>query len=185
MKKAIVIAVLAAFLLPLAASAESGERKTGTKVEGPATLAGAGFFGGELETADPDETRPVVIRGQRGYVGVLDLAGDLKVRCIGHGDVVEKETEQGTVYLCKGQRGTMRLSGSNYRLRGFAKRFVIHVPEGTAGELHGRFRDGASQGERGVRSVRGDTTERPAVGERPIRGDAVPGEAGTTPAAAA
>lgn len=172
MTKAVLVAALAALLVPLAAAAERGEdgrpaaeaRAASQAVEGPATLAGAGFFGGELETAAPDETRPVVVRGLRGYVGVLDLAGDLRVRCVGHGVVTQKETEQGAVFLCKGQRGAMRLSGSHYRFRGFAKRFVIHVPVGTAGELHGRFRDGAAGGGegRGGRPARDEQGATPA-----------------------
>jgi len=41
----------------------------------------------------------------RGCIGVLDLAGDLKLRCAGTGRVQKQETENGTVYRCACRKG--------------------------------------------------------------------------------
>jgi hypothetical protein len=79
--KTIVAAALVALLVPVAAVAKDAN------VSGPAKLAGKGFFGGELAMASTDAQRPVRIAGRGGYVGLLDLGGDLKVRCTGKGRV--------------------------------------------------------------------------------------------------
>jgi len=163
----LIAVALLALLVPVAASAQ------GMDVQGPATLPGSGFFGGELKMADPGESRPVIIAGRRGHIGVLDLAGDLKVRCVGRGEAEQKETEYGTAYICKGLGGQVKILGSHFRFRGFAKRYVIHLPAGTSGTLHGRFRSG--EGDRGERQtgdegVRGERSARGA-GSEPSRGD--------------
>src|SRR5688500_15982037 len=95
---------LVALLVPVAAVAKDA------RVKGPAALVGAGYFGGELELAMEDGERPVRILGRAGYIGVLDLGGDLKIRCVGPGQmkqgrVQKKETDAGMVYSCAGRRG--------------------------------------------------------------------------------
>ena len=89
---------LVALLVPVAAVAKDA------RVKGPSALVGAGYFGGELELAIEDGQRPVKIAARAGYIGVLDLGGDLKIRCIGKGRVQKQETEQGMVYRCAGRR---------------------------------------------------------------------------------
>lgn len=123
---------LVALLVPASAVAAAG-----SEVDGPTTVGGRGFFGGELRMELGDGQRPVRIVGKIGYVGFLDLGGDLKVRCAGRGRMATKDTEQGRVYLCKGRGGQAVVSGSHFAFRGFAKRFRIHVPEGASGTLHG------------------------------------------------
>ena len=136
-------ALLVLLLVPVAAGAGKAE------VKGPLTLGGQGFFGGELELELGEGQRPVRIAGRAGYVGFLDLGGDLKVRCLGWGRVAKHETEQGTVYLCKGRAGHAVALGSHFRFRGFAKRFAINLPEGASGTLSGQFRrDGDESRER-------------------------------------
>ena len=131
-------ALLVLLLVPVAAGAGKAE------VKGPLTLSGQGFFGGELRMELGEGQRPVRIAGRAGYVGFLDLGGDLRVRCLGRGRVAKQETEQGIVYLCKGRAGHAVAQavalGSHFRFRGFAKRFAIHLPEGAAGTLSGQFR---------------------------------------------
>jgi hypothetical protein len=131
--KTIVAAALVALLVPVAAVAKDAN------VNGPAKLAGKGFFGGELAMASTDDQRPVRIAGRGGYVGILDLGGDLKVRCTGKGRVHKKQTEQGTVYLCAGRAGAAVVLGSHFKFRGFAVAYRVLIPAGVSGTFHGRF----------------------------------------------
>ena len=125
---------LVALLVPVAAVAKDA------KVKGPTALVGAGFFGGELELAMGDGQRPVRIAGRAGYIGVLDLGGDLKVRCSGKGRVQKKETDDGVVYFCAGRRaGQVTLLGSHFKLRGYAAHYRALLPAGATGSFHGRF----------------------------------------------
>ena len=78
---------LVALLVPVAAVAKDA------RVEGPSALIGAGYFGGELEQALEDGQRPVKLATRAGYIGVLDLGGDLKIRCLGTGRMQKHETE--------------------------------------------------------------------------------------------
>ena len=126
---------LVALLLPVAAVAKEAN------VTGPTALAGAGFFGGELATADTDAQRPVRITGAPGgYVGFLDLGGDLKVRCLGKARLRTHETDDGTVFMCAGRGVTGATAlGSHVKLRGFATRYRVLVPKGVRGTWNGRF----------------------------------------------
>ena len=139
---------LVALLVPVAAVAKDA------KVEGPSALIGAGYFGGALEQALEDGQRPVKLAARAGYVGVLDLGGDLKIRCLGTGRMQKHETEKGMVYRCAGrQGGHVILLGSHFTFRGFAKRYKATLPAGTSGTWHGRFvvrgeNDGSGSGER-------------------------------------
>ena len=130
--RAIAALALVALLAPAAAGAKEAQ------VNGPATLAGKGYFGGELGMSKADGQRPVRIAGRGGYVGFLDLGGDLKVRCLG-GRVQKTETERGAAYLCKGRGGQAVVLGSHFTFRGFAQAYRAHVPEGARGTFHGRF----------------------------------------------
>ena len=131
--RAIAALALVALLAPAAAGAKEAQ------VNGPAAIAGKGFFGGELAMSLADGQRPVKIAGRGGYVGFLDLGGDLKVRCSGRGRVQKTETEQGTAYLCKGRGGQATVLGSHFRFRGFARHYRALVPEGARGTFNGRF----------------------------------------------
>jgi hypothetical protein len=129
-----VIAALAlvALLAPAAAGAKDA------RINGPATLAGQGYFGGELAMSTADGQRPLHIAGRAGYVGFLDLGGDLKVRC-GQGRAQKTDTRDGTAYLCKGRGGVATVLGSHFRFRGFARQYRAQLPEGVRGTFHGRF----------------------------------------------
>lgn len=132
--RTIAAAALVALLVPVAAVAKD------VSVKGPTALVGAGYFGGELELAMEDGQRPVRIAGRAGYIGVLDVAGDLKIRCTGKGRVQKKETENGVVYFCAGrQGGQVILLGSHFKFRGFATHYRALLPAGAAGSFHGRF----------------------------------------------
>jgi hypothetical protein len=125
---------LVALLVPVAAVAKDA------RVQGPAVLKGAGFYGGELQMAMEDGQRPVRILAGAGHIGVLDLGGDLKIRCLGKGQVKSHETDNGTVYTCAGRRGgEIVLLGSHVKFRGFATRYLVKLPEGASGSFHGRF----------------------------------------------
>lgn len=158
--RTIAVTALVALLVPVAAVAKDA------KVEGPSALVGAGYFGGELEQALADGQRPVKIAARAGYIGVLDLGGDLKIRCLGTGRMQKHETEKGMVYRCTGrQGGHVILLGSHFTFRGFAKRYKATLPAGTSGTWHGRFvvrgeNDGSGAGERPK------VTERPTPAER-------------------
>ena len=68
-----------------------------------------------------DGQRPVKLAARAGYIGVLDLGGDLKIRCVGTGRVQKQETENGIVYRCAGRKGgEVVLLGSHFTFRGFA-----------------------------------------------------------------
>ena len=125
---------LVALLVPVAAVAKDA------RVTGPSALVGAGYYGGELELAAADGQRPVKLVARAGYIGVLDLAGDLKLRCIGTGRVQKQETENGTVYRCAGRKGgEVVLLGSHFTFRGFATHYRAMLPAGASGSWHGRF----------------------------------------------
>ena len=133
---------LVALLVPVAAVAKDA------RVKGPSALVGAGYFGGELELAMEDGQRPVRIAGLGGYIGVLDLGGDLKIRCIGTGRVQKRETDAGVVYSCVSRKGgEVVLLGSHFTFRGFATHYKALLPAGASGTFHGRF---AVRGEGGA-----------------------------------
>ena len=132
--RTIAAAALVALLVPVAAVAKDA------RVKGPQAIAGAGFFGGELELAMEDGQRPVRIVGGAGYLGVLDVAGDLQLRCPGKNRVQKQETRSGTVHRCAGrQGGQIVLLGSHVVLRGFLTRYRVQIPAGAAGTFQGRF----------------------------------------------
>jgi hypothetical protein len=132
--RTIAVTALVALLVPVAAVAKDA------RVKGPSALVAAGYYGGELELAMEDGQRPVKIAARAGYVGVLDLGGDLKIRCFGTGRVQKQETPNGMVYRCAGgQGGQVILLGSHFTFRGFATRYKALLPEGASGSFHGRF----------------------------------------------
>ena len=132
---------LIALLVPAAAAAAgSGE------VTGPVTLTGNGYFGGELTMELGEKQRPLRIAGRIGYVGFLDLGGDLKVRCGGRARPTVQRTRQGRVYLCKGRFGQAAALGSHFTFRGFAARYQLQLPSGTAGALNGPSRGAGERG---------------------------------------
>jgi hypothetical protein len=131
----LITACLVALLVPVAAVAK--DAMDAQDVQGPSAVFGAGHFGGELELAGEDGQRPVRIQGRAGYIGVLDLGGDLKIRCLGKGRVQKAETEAGMVYRCAGRGGQVVLLGSHFKFRGFAMRYRALVPEGASGSWQG------------------------------------------------
>ena len=132
--RTIAAAALVALLVPVAAVAKDA------RVKGPTAVVGAGYYGGELELTLADGQRPVRIAARAGYVGVLDLGGDLKVRCVGTGRVQKQRTERGIVYRCAGREGgQVVLLGSHFVFRGFAAHYRALLPAGAAGTFHGRF----------------------------------------------
>jgi hypothetical protein len=135
---------LIALLVPAAAVAAGS-----SDVTGPVTLTGNGYFGGELTMQLGEEQRPLRVVGRIGYVGFLDLGGDLKVRCGGRARPTTQRTEQGRVYLCKGRFGQAVALGSHFAFRGFAARYQLQLPAGAAGTLNG---PSGPAGERGERS---------------------------------
>jgi hypothetical protein len=150
--RTIAVTALVALLVPVAAVAKDA------RVKGPSALVGAGYFGGELELAMADGQRPVTIAGRAGYIGVLDLGGDLKIRCLGTGRVQKQETPNGIVYRCAGrQGGQVILLGSHFTFRGFASQYKAMLPAGASGAWHGRFV---------VRGERGDAPEERKAPER-------------------
>ncbi|HUH14747.1 MAG TPA: hypothetical protein VML35_02570 [Gaiellaceae bacterium] len=157
--KTVAAVAFVALLVPVAAVAKEA------KVHGPAALAGAGFFGGELKMAMADGQRPVRIIGAGGYVGILDLGGDLEVRCVGQGRAKVRKTEQGTVYMCAGRGGQATVLGSHFKFRGFANRYRAVFPAGVSGSFHGRFVQ-CTQGEDGWECGRLERPERPEATER-------------------
>jgi len=154
--RTIAVTALVALLVPVAAVAKDA------RVKGAATLVGAGYYGGELELAQADVQRPVRILGRAGYIGVLDLGGDLKIRCVGTGRMHKQETRAGVVYSCAGrQGGEVILLGSHFRFRGFATHYKALLPAGASGTFHGRY---AVRGERAPKPAR-ETDEIPSLDE--------------------
>jgi hypothetical protein len=166
---------LVALLVPVAAVAKDA------RVQGPSILKGAGFYGGELQLAMEDGQRPVKIVGGAGHIGVLDVGGDLKIRCTGKGRVQSKQTDNGTVYTCAGRRGgEIVLLGSHFKFRGFAKRYLVKLPAGASGSFHGRFVVGGEggedegEGERPARERKRPEPTRPEPKREPIPAPAAP-----------
>ena len=165
---------LVALLVPVAAVAKDA------RIQGPTALAGAGFFEGEIEMSSAEDQRPVKISGQVGYVGFLDLAGDLKVRCAGKGRVKKTETDAGVVYLCKGRAGQALVRGSHFKFRGQARHYRALFPAGATGTFHGRFVQ-CVKAENGWKCERAEKPERPAA--EPRRGEPTePKQRGQRPA---
>jgi len=157
--RTLAVTALVALLVPVAAVAKDAKD---ARVKGPATLVGAGYFGGELELASADGQRPVRLLGRAGYIGVLDLAGDLKIRCLGTGRVQKRETRDGVVYSCVGRQGVEAvLLGSHFKFRGFATHYKALLPAGASGTFHGRYVVG---GERAPKPAR-ETDEIPSLDE--------------------
>jgi hypothetical protein len=155
--RTIAAAALLALLVPVAAVAKDAS------VKGPSTLVGAGYFGGELELALADGQRPVRILSRAGYVGVLDLGGDLKIRCLGTGRVQKQQRRVGTVFRCAGrQAGEIVLLGSHFTFRGFSTHYKAMLPAGARGTWHGRF---VVRGERGP----GEERKAPERAPKPVR----------------
>lgn len=143
---------LVALLVPVAAVAKDA------RVTGPSAIVGAGYYGGELELAMEEGQRPVKLAARAGYIGVLDLGGDLKIRCVGTGRLQKQETENGIVYRCAGRKGgEVVLLGSHFTFRGFASHYNAMLPAGASGAWHGRFV---------VRGERGDAQEGRKPSER-------------------
>lgn len=163
----IVPLLLLALALPATAAAKQGE------INGPAKLVGVAFVGGELTMASLDEQRPVAFQGRGGYVGFLDLAGDLKVRCAGKGEARSKETDKGRVFMCMGRGGVAQALGSHFRFRGFALRYRLLVPEGASGTVHGRYVVCGDGGERAERACSAGADGERAAGQA---GDRRPGK---------
>jgi hypothetical protein len=162
--KMIAAAAFVTLLVPVAAVAKDAN------VSGPVKLAGKGFFGGELAMAATDGQRPVRIAGRSGYVGILDLGGDLKVRCTGKSRVQRKQTERGTVFLCAGPGSVAVVLGSHFTFRGFAAAYHVLIPAGARGTFHGRFvRCGVADAACG-QAERGEQPERRGA-EKPAPGD--------------
>ena len=156
--RTIAVTALVALLVPVAAVAKDA------RVKGPSALVGAGYFGGELEVAMADGQRPVKIAARAGYIGVLDLGGDLKIRCLGKGRVQKQETDAGMVYTCAGRKGgAIFLLGSHVKFRGFATHYTVRLPDGASGSFHGRF---VIRGERAEGAERGEGEERRTTPER-------------------
>jgi hypothetical protein len=138
--RTIAAAALVALLVPVAAVAKDAKGTNDANVKGPTVLVGAGFFGGELELAMEDGQKPVRIAGRAGYIGVLDIGGDLKIRCVGTGRVKKTETENGTVYFCAGRQGGQVIAlGSHFKFRGYGFHYRALLPAGASGTFHGRF----------------------------------------------
>ena len=164
--RTLAVTALVALLVPVAAVAKDA------RVKGPATLVGAGYFGGELELASAGGQRPVRLLGRAGYVGVLDLAGDLKVRCLGTGRTQKRETRDGVVYSCVGRQGVeVLLLGSHFRFRGFATHYKAFLPAGASGTFHGRYVVGGEQAPKPAR----ETDEIPSLDELAAMLDALDG----------
>lgn len=144
------ILLVAMFVLPGVASAKSVD------VKGPLVLAGKGFFAGELTMQNAAESRPFVYEVKAGYFGVIDLKGDLKVRCQGFEETEVEETEEGKVYFCMGERGRALVRGSHFKFRAFGVLYRAKLAEGTSGQLTGRFVACDKPGE-------GDDEDRPRV----------------------
>lgn len=175
MSKSILLPLLlAALVFPVAAAAEedppqSDERSSAVKtldVEGPLLLKGKGRLQGELEMANPAETRPVVFGGRLGGIRLVDLAGDLRVRCQGRGGSSVREDDEGhKVYVCKGRGGRVQVHGSHFELQLGARQYGAKIPAGVTGTLKGHFRacipgETCRQGERDPKRGEGERGKR-------------------------
>jgi hypothetical protein len=149
MNRTILPLLLAALVFPLAAAAEEDPPQAAVRsgairaldVQGPLLIKGKGRLRGELELANPAETRPVVFGGHLGGVRFVDLVGDLRVKCSGRGGSSVGEDDEGhKVYTCRGREGRVRAHGSHFELQLVARRYAALIPRGVTGTLEGDFR---------------------------------------------
>ena len=130
--RTIAAAALVALLVPVAAVAKDAKdartrRSKGRRLSSaPASSAVSSSW--RWRTASSRSGSPT----RAGYIGVLDIGGDLKIRCVGTGRVKKTETENGDVYFCAGrQGGQVILLGSHFKFRGFAKHYRALLPAAT------------------------------------------------------
>ena len=167
--------LIAMFALPGIASAANAQ-----DVKGPLVIAGKGFLRGELKMENPAESRPFAFGVKGGYIGIIDKKGDLKVRCQGFEETEVEETEEGKVYFCMGERGRALVRGSHFAFRAFGVFYKAHLPEGTSGQLTGRFVQCGKPGEGSDEHPR--LCGRPDEGDRGTRGERPEGDRGNGPA---
>ena len=134
LKRTVPLIVLVALAIPAAAT---GKR---IDVTGPIAVQGHAFVSADLQATDA--SRPVRMRLRAGFVRIVDLSGDLKVRCGGKAKLqTRKNARDQNVYLCIVRAGRLAMKGSHYRLFGFAMRYGLLIPEGVSGTLAGRFQE--------------------------------------------
>ncbi len=132
LKRLVFLVMLAALAVPAAAAAQTLD------VQGPVTIRGLGPLRGELQAPDP--ARAVKIRFQAGRLKLVDLAGDLKVRCKGRPARSRQDADGHAVFLCAGRAGGALVQGSHYGIALAAAHYGLQIPEGVSGSLSGRFR---------------------------------------------
>jgi len=131
-KRTVPLLVAAVLALPAVAAAKSID------VQGPQTLKGHGPVRGQLRSAEGQAT----VRFQlSGRIVVSGKADDLDVRC--SGPRVQTRSHQNRRGLemvgCLGRRMTVEVTASAFRFGAKARRWLIEIPEGVSGKIHGRL----------------------------------------------
>jgi hypothetical protein len=133
LKRTVSLLALAALVVPAAAAAKTIE------VSGPATIVGHGPVRGQLRSAEGQARVELHLSGK---ILVTGRARDLEVSCTGENVQTRSHLNRRGLELvaCKGRRMTVVVSASAFRFGVLARRWLIQIPEGVTGKLHGRFR---------------------------------------------
>ena len=132
LKRTVPLIALVALALPVSAGAQKAE------IKGPVAIRGRAFVHAELQSTET--ARPVRVRLHAGFIRIVDLGTDLKVRCQGRGQTKTRKNASGqTVVLCFGPEQRALVSGSHYRIFGFAMQYGLLIPDGVSGTIAGRF----------------------------------------------
>lgn len=134
------LAATAALAIPAAALADTAPNTNdGTPVVGKA-IALQGHLFLRVELTGSADAKPVRLVARAGFLRFVDLGGDMKVQCDGSGADRTRQNDQGqTVVMCAG-RGRALVTGSHFRIHGFAMRYGIAIPEGYTGTVKGRVK---------------------------------------------
>ena len=104
-------------------------------VQGPALVGARGQLEGEVRAA-----KAMRVEAGGGYVGVMDLGGDLDVTCTG-GELRDRRSVDGhRQVLCVGRHIQVQVSGKRFVFKAQGRRLGALVPVGATASLLGDFR---------------------------------------------
>ena len=133
-KRTVFLFMSAALALPAIAAAKTID------VDGPLTLRGHGPLRAQLASAEGSARVSIKLGGK---IVVTGLARDLEVACTGPRVKVRTATNRRGLkkVACMGRRMTIVISAAGrFHFGALARLYVLEIPEGVSGKLHGNFR---------------------------------------------
>lgn len=133
-KRTVFLFMSAALALPAIAAAKTID------VDGPLTLRGHGPLRAQLASAEGSARVSIKLGGK---IVVTGLARDLEVSCTGPRVKVRTATNRRGLkkVACMGQRMNVVISAAGrFHFGALARLYVLEIPDGVSGKLHGNFR---------------------------------------------